>query len=252
VGKAAFGGWDEVDVSRVAALRSQVDRNRFIPALAGRHVGQKTRRLLTEYTSYYARLYAAVADVSGCDLVVDSSKHASLAYCLRWQPDIDLRVLHLVRDPRAVAYSWSRQVLRPDTDRPSYMTRYSPATAAMQWDIQNAAFGLLARTGCPVMRLRYEDFTSEPERSLRRVAGFAGLPAQDSYPFLTAAGGAPVSAWLDGGHSVSGNPMRFTTGQVPISRDEKWRTRLPGAQRRVVAALTWPLMAGYGYLGAGS
>ena len=34
VGKAAFGGWDEVDVSRVAALRARVDRNRFIPALA--------------------------------------------------------------------------------------------------------------------------------------------------------------------------------------------------------------------------
>jgi Sulfotransferase family len=261
VGKAAFGGWDEIDVSRVAALRAQVDRNRFIPALARRHVRPGMRRLLTEYTSYYAQLYAAVAQVSGCDLVVDSSKHASLAYCLRWQPDVDLRVLHLVRDPRAVAYSWSRQVRRPDTDRPSYMTRYSPATAAMQWNIQNAAFGLLARTGCPTMRLRYEDFTAEPELTLRRVAGFAGLPAQDSYPFLTAdgapsnvapSGAAPVSARLDGGHSVSGNPMRFTTGQVPISRDEQWRTHMPRAQQRAVTALTWPLMAGYGYLGAPS
>ena len=194
--------------------------------------------------------------MSGCDLVVDSSKHASLGFCLRWAPEVDLRVLHLVRDPRAVAYSWSRQVLRPDTDRPSYMTRYSPATAAMQWDIQNAAFGLLARTGCPVMRLRYEDFTSEPERSLRRVAGFAGRarPGQLSVPDRRRRRPplASVSAWLDGGHSVSGNPMRFTTGQVPISRDEKWRTHLPGAQRRVVTALTWPLMAGYGYLGAAS
>jgi len=256
VGKAAFGGWDEVDVSRVAALRARVDRNRFIPALARGHLRPHTRELLAEYTSCYARLYAAVAEVSGCDLVVDSSKHASLGFCLRWAPEVDLRVLHLVRDPRAVAYSWSRQVRRPDTDRPSYMTRYSPATAAMQWDIQNAAFGLQARTGCPLMRLRYEDFTSEPELTLRRVAGFAGLPAQDSYPFLTAAGApsdvASVSAWLDGGHSVSGNPMRFTTGQVPISRDEKWRTHLPEAQQRVVTALTWPLMAGYGYLGAGS
>jgi hypothetical protein len=251
VGKAAFGGWDEIDVSRVAALRAQVDRNRFIPALARRHVRPQTRRRLTEYTSYYARVYAAVAGVSGCDLVVDSSKHASLAFCLRAAPDVDLRVLHLVRDPRAVAYSWSRQVRRPDTDRPSYMTRYSPATAAMQWNIQNAAFGLLARTGCPTMRLRYEDFTAEPELTLRRVAGFAALAAQDSYPFLTT-DGASWSARLDGGHSVSGNPMRFTTGQVPISQDEQWRTHLPAAQRRAVTALTWPLMAGYGYLGAQS
>jgi hypothetical protein len=257
VGKAAFGGWDEIDVSRVGALRAQVDRNRFIPALARRRLRPPARRRLAEYTSYYARVYAAVAQVSGCDLVVDSSKHASLAFCLREAPGVDLRVLHLVRDPRAVAYSWSRQVRRPDTDRPSYMTRYSPATAAMQWNIQNAAFGLLTRTGVPAMRLRYEDFTAEPERALRRVAGFAGLPAQDSYPFLTAGGGGPsgaatVTARLDGSHSVSGNPMRFTTGPVVIRSDEQWRTRLPRAQQRAVAALTWPLMAGYGYLGASS
>jgi hypothetical protein len=251
VGKTAFGGWDEIDVSRVAALRAQVDRNRFIPALARRRLRPALRERLTEYTSYYARVYTAVAQVSGCDLVVDSSKHASLAFCLREAPDVDLRVLHLVRDPRAVAYSWSRQVRRPDTDRPSYMTRYSPATAAMQWNIQNGAFGLLTRTGCPTMRLRYEDFTAEPERTLRRVAGFAALPAQDSYPFLTADGGS-VTARLDGGHSVSGNPMRFTTGPVPITRDEQWRTHMPRSQQRAVTALTWPLMAGYGYLGASS
>jgi hypothetical protein len=256
VGKAAFGGWDEIDVSRVAALRAQVDRNRFIPALARRHLRPAMRQRLTEYTSYYARVYAAVVQVSGCDLVVDSSKHPSLAFCLRWPPDVDLRVLHLVRDPRAVAYSWSRQVLRPDTDRPSYMTKYSAATAAKQWDVQNAAFYLLARIGCPTMRLRYEDFTAEPERALRRVARFAGLPAQDRYPFLTG-GGTPsdVASWsarLGGGHGVSGNPMRFTTGQVPISRDEQWRTHMPRAQQRAVTALTWPLMAGYGYVGAPS
>jgi hypothetical protein len=131
------------------------------------------------------------------------------------------------------------------------MTTYSPATAAVQWNIQNAAFGLLARTGCPTMRLRYEDFTAEPELTLRRIAGFAGLPAQDSYPFLTA-GGAQVSARLDGSHSVSGNPMRFTTGQVPISRDEQWQTHMPRARQQAVTALTLPLMAGYGYLGAQS
>ena len=256
VGKTAFGGWGEVDLSRVAALRAQVDRNRFIPALARRRLRPAMRQRLTEYTSYYARVYAAVAQVSGCDLVVDSSKHPSLAFCLRWSPGVDLRVLHVVRDPRAVAYSWSRQVLRPDTDRPSYMTKYSAATAAMQWDVQNAAFYLLARIGCPAMRLRYEDFTAEPERALRRVAGFAGLPDRASYPFLTSAatpsGVASVSARLGGGHSVSGNPMRFTTGLVPISRDEQWRTRMPRSQQQVVTALTWPLMAGYGYLGAQS
>ena len=248
VGKAAFDGWDQVEVSRVAALRSQVDRNRFIPALARRDLRPKMRQVLTEYTSYYARMYAAINQVSGCELVVDSSKHPSLAHCLRWQPDVDLRVLHLVRDSRAVAYSWSRQVLRPDTDRQSYMTRYSPVMAAGQWNVQNAAFHLLSRSGVPTTRLRYEDFTAEPELTLNQIAGFAGLPARESYPFLTADGTSWV-AQLGGGHGVSGNPMRFTTGQVPISRDERWRISMPGAQQRAVTAFTLPLLAGYGYLG---
>lgn len=249
VGKTAFGGWDEVDVDRIAALRSRVDRNRYIPALASRAIRPGRREALDEYTSYFARLYAAISEVSGCQLVVDSSKHPSLAHCLRWQAGIDLRVLHLVRDSRAVAYSWSSQVRRPDTDEDSYMWRYSPAMAAGQWNAQNAALHLLARLGCPTMQLRYEDFITAPEESLRRVASFAGLPAPGSYSFL-GGDGAARWAWLESAHSVSGNPMRFATGKVMISRDERWRTGLPTAQQRAVTALTFPLLARYGYLGA--
>lgn len=249
VGKAAFGGWDQLDLGRVAALRARVDRNRFIPLLAGRRVSPRLRSALDEYTSYYARLYAALAEVSGAELIIDSSKHPSLAHCLRWRTDINLRVLHLVRDSRAVAYSWSRQVRRPDTDSESYMTRYSPAMAAAQWNAQNAAFHLLTRLGCPTMRLRYEDFTAGPEAAVHRLADFAQLPAQAGRPFLGADG---TSCWarLDDVHSVSGNPMRFTTGKIPILRDERWRTGMPRAQRQAVTALTFPLLARYGYVGA--
>ena len=245
VGAAAFGGWDQVDVTRVAALRDRVDRNRFVPALARRELRPGRRRELAEYTSYYARLYAGIAEVSGGELVVDSSKHPSLAHCLRWQDALDLRVLHVVRDSRAVAYSWSRQVRRPDTDRESYMTRYSPAMAAGQWTGQNAAFHLLARTGVPVLRMRYEDFVAAPEKALVRLADFAGLPAPEGFPFLGAGW-----AHLDPAHSVSGNPMRFATGRIPVRQDERWRAGLPARQRRAVTALTLPLLAGYGYLGA--
>jgi hypothetical protein len=248
VGKTGFGGWDEVDTRRIGDLRSRVDRNRHIPALAGRGITPRRRRALHEYTSYYARLYAAIADVSDCELIVDSSKHPSLAHCLRSLSEIDLYVVHLIRDSRAVAYSWSTRIRRPDTDGVSYMWRYSPAVAAAQWTAQNAAFHLLEKLGCPTMRLRYEDLVTEPELATRQVAKFAGLPEQDSYPFL--AEGASNSARLDSAHSVSGNPLRFATGMVPISSDERWRTSMPKAQRRAVTALTLPLLAGYGYLGA--
>lgn len=249
VGKAAFGGWDEVDVHRIAALRSQVDRNRFIPALARRELSPDRRRALDDYTSYYARLYAGVTEVSGCQLVIDSSKHPSLAHCLRWRADIDLRVLHLIRDSRAVTYSWSTRVRRPDTESEDFMATGSPAKMAGQWNVHNAAFHLLERLGCATLRVRYEDFVTAPEATMRRVADFAQLPAQASYPFL-GRDGAERWAELDGTHSVSGNPVRFATGKILISRDERWRTSMPWAQQRAVTVITLPLLARYGYLGA--
>jgi len=241
-GKTAFGGWDEIDTGRVAALRAQVDRNRFIPRLAARPARAGPGPGLAEYTAYYTRLYAAVAEVSGARVVIDSSKHPSLAHCLRRQGEVDLRVLHLVRDSRAVAYSWGRAVRRPDTDRHSYMTRYSPAVAAAQWNGQNAAFHLLR--GVPVLRLRYEDVVAAPEAAVRRIAAFCGLPAPGRLAFLG-------TGWaeLEPGHSVSGNPMRFATGKIAIRPDERWRADLPAGPRREVTALTLPLLAAYGYMG---
>ena len=66
---------------------------------------------------------------------------------LRWADDIDLRVVHVVRDARGVAYSWTKTVTRPETDGADEMTRYSPGRSALLWNAHNAAFGLLARRG---------------------------------------------------------------------------------------------------------
>ena len=54
--------------------------------------------------------------LTGSPVVVDSSKHVSLAFALSHDADLDLRVLHMVRDPRAVAYSWSKEVARPEAE----------------------------------------------------------------------------------------------------------------------------------------
>jgi hypothetical protein len=43
--------------------------------------------------------------------------------------------------------------------------------------------------------------------------------------------------------------MRFQTGRVRLRRDDSWRTRLAPAERRLVTALTLPLLRRHGYLG---
>lgn len=244
IGKAAFGGWDQVDVERIQALKATVDRTRHIPALAGKRLAAAQHQLVTEYAGHFERLYRAAAADTGARVVVDSSKHASLAYCLRWSPDIDLRVLHVVRDSRGVAYSWTKQVRRPESPTGDQMTRYSPAKAAMLWNAQNAAFSLLARRGVPVRRVRYERIIERPRRVIASLARFCGLDLVESDLNFIGDG------WADLGpsHSAAGNPMRFTVGRIPIRADEAWSDELPESTRRMVSTLTRPLLGRYGYL----
>src|SRR4051794_6444544 len=169
IGDRAFGGWHRVDPARVLRLQDRVERTRHIPRLAANTCTAEVR----EYAGYYARVYAAAAAASGASVVIDSSKHASLAYCLRHAPDIDLRVAHVVRDARGVAYSWTKTVTRPESDGRETMTRYSPSRAALLWSAHNAAFGLLGARGTAVRRFRYEEFVADPRGVGLAIAAFA-------------------------------------------------------------------------------
>jgi hypothetical protein len=187
--------------------------------------------------------------VSGARLLIDSSKHASLAFCLRWATQagrLDLRVAHVVRDSRGVAQSWAKQVRRPEANggAEEYMAQWSSSKVAMHWTAENGAFALLRRRGVPVRTVRYEEFLADPRRSLLGIAEFAGLPVtEDDLSFL-----GDDHATLSANHTASGNPMRFQTGRIELRRDDAWRTGMPPARRRAVTALTLPLLRHYRYL----
>lgn len=243
VGASAFGGWDRLDPEKVLALKRSVDRTRWLPWLLADPPPGPLRRRLHAYTDLYDRLYAAVAHSSGCDVIVDASKHASLAACLRWRYGAELHVLHAVRDPRAVAHSWRRRMARPEAVPGSSereMARYPPSRTAVQWMVQNAGFAALERRGVPTRRVRYEDFTADPRAEFARIAAFIGRPGGS--PFA-----AEETARLSDTHAVSGNPMRSASGETPIRADEAWREELAWRHRAAVSALTSVTRTYYGY-----
>ena len=179
-------------------------------------------------------------------MAVDASKHASLAFCLRTEPAIDLRVMHLVRDPRAVAYSWTRPLKRPEAAgaaaaSPRYIPTMSPASSAMRWNILNLELHLLTAQGTPTRLMRYEDFIAAPVAGMRELAGFAGVDPELSFM-------SDTGADLGLTHTAGGNPMRFSAGRIEVRRDDDWRSRLRPDARALVTTLTFPLLARYGYL----
>jgi hypothetical protein len=234
VGARAFGYWRESRAVMLLRLRGRVDRTRRIPGFAFGFVTREAE--LAEYVSAYSRIYAAAAEVADARIVIDSSKHASLAYCL--SATMDLRVVHVVRDPRAVAASWRRRVRRPEDGRP--MARWPPARTAVHWLAQNLAFEVLRWRGVQVVRVHYEDLVDRPVTTLTGLA--AELRLTDSPGSLDFVD--ERQAHLDVAHTVSGNPMRFAVGHIEF-RDR--HAALPFRQRWLVTALTWPLLLLYGY-----
>lgn len=240
VGKLAFGGWEAVDVDRMAELKERVDRARRIPSI----VLGRPRRFhaeLDEYVDHYVRVYEAAHQLTG-SVLIDSSKQVSLAWCLARSDRVDLRVLHCVRDSRGVAYSWSKQVRRPEAvdQQHELMAQLSSRDVSVSWLVHNAGAEPLSRL-VPTRRLRYEEFVTRPAELSRQALDLAEVDT----PLPHIKGSTVV---LGPNHSCAGNPMRFRTGEIELVPDVAWREEQRPAQRRAVTAFTAPLLAKYGYL----
>lgn len=209
------------DPSAVVAFLGQRLRMRRLPAMLWR------RRV--EAHPAIPALYAALGD----DLVVDSSKLPPYGLLLDGLPGLDVRVLHLVRDPRATAFSWRRRKGLDGPDDKALMSRPPVAKAALLWLVWNATAALLWRRSGRYLRVRYEDFVADPAAVTTRIADFAGVP--------------PVryeqnTVHLAPTHAVAGNPSRHRTGAVAVVPDNEWVQGLSRPAFALVTAITAPLL----------
>lgn len=233
----AFGAVSADLIAEIGGQIATVNRTRTM--LTGRSGPESA-----EVRSRLAVLYRAIADHTGARLIVDSSKAPAYGRALAMTPGLDVRMLQLVRDPRAVAYSWQRGKLQVDEGVPRPMDSAGPMTAARGWLLWNLVLDRMRRSAGDRMRLlRYEDLVAAPRSTVRDILDFAdpSLPP-DGLTFLD-----ERTVRQDPTHSVSGNPSRFRDGEVRIEVDQAWRSRLSARDRRVVSAVTWPLARRYGY-----
>jgi hypothetical protein len=192
---------------------------------AGLSVVPGARRERDRILSRIGSLADIVAGIKGCDVFLDSSKRPERATLMQRSGAFDMRVIHLVRDGRAVSWSSMKHLSLP------------PEDAARSWLADNQG-SEHARRYFPSDRwltLRYEDLCADPDGTLTRLHGFIGVPSTNGYHKFRA---------ID--HHIIGNQMRLaSTSEIRL--DESWKQALNPEQMNTIDQLVAPLNRRYGY-----
>jgi hypothetical protein len=222
--RAAGGGLADV------VLRA-VQRGPLLEAARGAalRVLPRARYELSRILGRIQALIEIVTGFKGCDTFVDGSKRPERAMLMhRFGPLEtfgDMRVLHLVRDPRAVAWSAMKNL------------GMGPEEAALSWLKDNRG-SEHARRHFPAdcwMTLRYEDLCADPRETLQRVYGFLGVPAKNA-----------IHDYRAVEHHIIGNRMRLAS-TAEIRLDESWKQALTPKQAAAIDRRVAPLSLRYGY-----
>jgi hypothetical protein len=169
-------------------------------------------------------LASAVLERTGKRVFVDTARDHQRPKYLARHPLLDVRVIHLVRDPRGNVASIMKH------------TGASASAGARQWKRYNREADRVRRFFAPSswLRLRYEDLCADPRGTLARIAGFLEV--------------APPS---DSSHSraeshIIGNKTRLL-GHSEIREDRSWETRLTRNDLAAIARIAGETSHAMGY-----
>ncbi|MEZ5215960.1 MAG: sulfotransferase [Ilumatobacteraceae bacterium] len=199
-------------------------RARFQPSAGGHY---------SYLRSMMSDLLGAVAERAGNRWIIDSSKDP---VWFELQAGIVERtvMLHIVRDPRAVAHSNQKAVARPEiAGEKVLMPQFGLMRTMRDYTIWNVTSALTSRSSGHVL-IQYEELCQDVDAVLAPIAP------------LVERSGAETDVFPEY-HSVSGNPLRFKLKSpadlvVTPAKDE-WRTDLDGGTRRIAQALSAPTRA---------
>ncbi len=207
------------------------------------------RRYQAEYDQIWRTMFKIITEITGATLLIDSSKtgrgsfyrSASLATA-----GFDVRVLHLVRDPRAVIYSVQRFAQKKYGIAQHYPSLLYGMKTAISWSITNLITTSLSLSGkISVDRVRYEDLVAHPIETLKKVERALNIDLSDCIQCVR------NDDLIQPGHITFGNDIRMHGPTRLRPQAASWRSGL-SSQAKLGAMICWPVARFYGYHLTGS
>jgi len=221
-------------------MQAKFERFRDVPRLVMELV--RRSRSFDRYAKWTFDLLRILGENAGGGYIADSSKHPPRALALLMIAGIEVSLIHILRDPRAVVWSklkFYRPMGKPD---PLHAPLRMTLRTIFEWLLLNLSTEVILRLRPPVrsIRIRYEDFADRPEYELRRLGATIGI---DLSALAARAGSGEAFGF---GHIMAGNTARHR-GSRPLVKDTDWQHSSPGWMRRLVWLLTGFLARRYGY-----
>jgi hypothetical protein len=166
---------------------------------------------------------AALSRETGGSLFIDSSKDPQQFLRLALLPAHRVIPVHVVRDPRGVAWSAFRR------------TGIDPITMAKHWGRLNRAIAALGQltSAHPWQLVRYEDFCRDPQRVSTGLLEAVGTGTKFDHTGVA--------------HALGGSTgFSFQDGDAVVA-DERWKAEMPGAMRRYIMKATGGTARKFGY-----
>jgi hypothetical protein len=221
---------EEIEV--ILAEERSFDRNGSLPRVL---LENYIRTPAFSRYSYHTRsLFEAIQQVSGKSIIVDTSKRTSRALALSMIEGIDLRLIHLVRDARGVAYS---------SAKPQRAIQKTPRQSAARWRTINGSLGIVRQMMKEEKSIvvRYEDFIADPQRELERIGHFSGVDLSLIGDGLFS--GRPFVS----NHIGIGNGFLQGKQEVVLHRKIDWPKKMSQKEQQLVWRISAGGMRKFGY-----
>jgi hypothetical protein len=192
-------------------------------------------------------LMRSILKHAGKRIIADSSKVAlRLKYLLR-NPEVDVRIIRLIRDGRGVALTYVDPARFADARNPTLRgggmggdrqsERLPMTEAAYEWRRSNEEAEAAIRDvpDDRFIEVRYEELCASPEKTMARLFAFLGVQPVNN-----------MLAFRNVEHHVVGNGMRLDD-VTEIRLDERWREELTADDLEQFDAVAGDLNRKLGY-----
>jgi hypothetical protein len=223
------------ELEYLSDLSTKLDRSRNLLRLET--LINSKHGLVHDLIKYTELLYQSIWETSGRQIIVDSSKVPSHLLLLQQIPSIDLRVLHLIRDGRAVVYSWSKRNKRDYSmnNQEVRMGRRSSINSLIRWAMENIYTRRFSKNLPNYYVMRYENLTKNPSREIENALSEFGIENLN----LTLLENSKIK--LNSTHSVGGNPVRFRESSFSIETDLEWIQKMRPIEKTLLGLISKPV-----------